>query len=48
MLSTVKLAMQVYANQAIWLKIVKNGMSKDFSWEASARKYIQLYKKLMA
>jgi starch synthase len=47
MLATVKLALQVFANQDVWLKIMKNGMSKDFSWEASAKKYIQLYKKLM-
>jgi glycogen synthase len=25
---------------------VKNGMAKDFSWEASAKKYIQLYRTL--
>ncbi|MBM2846883.1 MAG: hypothetical protein HW407_2195, partial [Bacteroidetes bacterium] len=37
-------AVQIYADQTIWRKIIRNGMSKDFSWEASAKKYLQLYR----
>ncbi len=46
MLKAIQRAVQVYADQGIWRKIIRNGMSKDFSWEASARKYVQLYRRL--
>ncbi len=29
-----------------WLHVVKNAMNSDYSWESSADKYIELYKKL--
>ncbi len=47
LLKTVQRAVQLFANQTAWRKIQKNGMSKDFSWEVSAKKYIRLYKKLL-
>ncbi|MEW5800227.1 MAG: glycogen synthase GlgA [Bacteroidota bacterium] len=31
-----------------WKKIQRNGMTKDFSWENSARKYIELYNKAIS
>jgi starch synthase len=46
MLNALRRALQYYADQATWRKIIKNGMSKDFSWEISAKKYIQLYRSL--
>jgi starch synthase len=46
LLKTVRRAVQLYADQTLWKKIMKNGMSKDFSWEASARKYLQIYRSL--
>ena len=46
LLKTVQRAVAVYADSAAWRKLMKNGMVKDFSWEASARKYIQLYRSL--
>jgi glycogen synthase len=27
---------------------MKNGMAKDFSWSVSARKYVELYEKLVS
>ncbi|MEO8167182.1 MAG: glycogen synthase GlgA [bacterium] len=47
-LKAIQQAVKVYADQQAWRKIVKNGMSKDFSWEVSAKKYIQVYRKLLA
>lgn len=47
MLHTVHRAVQTYADQAVWRKLMKAGMNKDFSWEASAKKYIQLYRSLV-
>jgi starch synthase len=46
MLKALHRAVKAYADQAGWRKLMKNGMAKDFSWEASARKYIQLYRSL--
>ena len=46
MLRAVQRAVQAYADQAAWRKLMKTGMTKDFSWEASAKKYIQLYRSL--
>ncbi len=46
LLKTVKRALQTFADHAAWRKIIRNGMAKDFSWEASAKKYLQLYRNL--
>lgn len=46
LLKTVQRAVAVYADAPAWRKLMKNGMARDFSWEASARKYIQLYRSL--
>jgi starch synthase len=47
MVKSIKKAMKLYENKKLWLKLIKNGMSKDFSWEVSAKKYVSLYKKLI-
>ena len=39
-------ALDAYGNPALWRKIMKNGMSRDYSWEASAKQYVQLYRGL--
>lgn len=36
-----------FADKKAWLKIVKNGMKTDFSWQSSAKKYIELYKTVL-
>jgi starch synthase len=46
MMKAIQRAMKVYADEAAWKRIIKNGMGKDFSWESSAKKYIQLYRSL--
>lgn len=45
LLDTVKQALDVYKDKSAWTKLMKNGMSKNFSWEASAKKYVELYHK---
>ena len=42
----VKRAVDTFADQLTWKRIIKSGMNKDFSWESSARKYVHLYRKL--
>lgn len=44
MLSTIWRCVHAYYNYPdVWKKIQHNGMSRDFSWKTSAKKYIELY-----
>ncbi len=47
LLRTVRRAFAVYSTPQRWLQLMKNGMSKDYSWHQSARKYVELYKSLL-
>jgi starch synthase len=46
MLKAIQRAVHAFADQNAWRKLMRNGMGKDFSWEASARKYVQLYRSI--
>lgn len=37
---------RLYENKKIWRQIMENGMKEDFSWERSAKKYLELYGRL--
>ena len=39
-------ALAAYANRESWQERMRLGMKKDFSWDASAREYSQLYQRL--
>lgn len=39
-------ALEAYKYDKAWQRLVKRAMSVNFSWEASAQKYLNLYKKL--
>ena len=39
-------ALMVYADPHLWRKLIAEGMNADFSWERSARRYIEVYEKL--
>jgi starch synthase len=39
--------LKVFQDKKTWTKIQKNGMKCDFSWNSSARKYIELYKTIL-
>jgi starch synthase len=47
LVNTVQRALAAYADQHAWRKLMKQGMQKDFSWEASAKKYVALYKNVL-
>lgn len=48
LLYTVKEALALYRdNQEAWKKLVQQALNADFSWSASAEKYLELYRKLM-
>jgi starch synthase len=46
LLRTVHQAMQVYRDKESWQRLMRNGMSKDFSWKVAAREYVRVYEKV--
>jgi len=46
LLEKIREALAVYAERDQWRKLMLNGMLADYSWGASARHYVELYKKL--
>src|SRR5262249_30661108 len=38
-------ALALYPNRRVWLNLMKNGMKQDFSWNRSARKYLDVYQR---
>ena len=44
-LNAIKNALETYKDKDAWLKLVTRGMKLDFSWENSAKQYIELYQK---
>lgn len=47
-MKTIQRAVTVYDNKRIWRRLQKNGMTKDFSWRASAVSYQKIYLSLLA
>lgn len=47
LLDAIRRATSVYRQAALWKVLVRNAMSEDFSWEASAREYVTLYGKAL-
>jgi starch synthase len=46
LLRTIHQALQVYRDPSSWQKLMRNAMSKDFSWRVSAREYIRVYERV--
>ncbi len=47
LIKELKRAIKVFEDKKAWNKIMKNGMKSDFSWNSSAKKYIDLYKTVL-
>lgn len=47
LIDTVKKAINTFADKKIWGKIQLNGMKNNFSWQASAGKYLELYNEIL-
>ncbi len=46
LVKTIKYAIKIYDKKSEdWLKLMSNGMKMNFSWEKSAKKYLNLYKR---
>lgn len=42
----IEAALSLYRDPATWSRLIANGMAQDFSWDASARLYEELYRRL--
>ena len=40
---TIERALAMFKKKQIWMKIMERGMKEDFSWDSSAKRYIELY-----
>jgi len=43
LLLAIREALRAYGDQTKWQVLMRNGMMKDFSWNASAREYARIY-----
>lgn len=49
MLKEIKRAVKIYnTDKKVWNKIMKSGMRSNFSWKSSAKKYVDIYKKVLS
>lgn len=46
LLTAMDRALTLYQAKAVWTQLVQNGMAQDFSWDASARRYLDLYTRI--
>jgi starch synthase len=47
LLLSLRRALAVYRQRALWTRLIENAMAEDFSWDASAREYVSLYRKAL-
>jgi len=47
LLAATKRAIAAYGDKRTWRQLQKNGMARDFSWDASAQRYIRMYESLL-
>ncbi len=47
LLTAIDRALELFQDKPAWRRMMKQGMMKDFSWEASAKKYVTLYRNLL-
>ena len=48
LLETIQRAINSYKDKKLWTKLMLAGMEQDFSWKASATKYVELYQKALS
>ena len=47
MLKMIDSAIALYKDEKCWRQLMRRGMKKDFSWDASVDKYMDVYQELM-
>jgi starch synthase len=48
LLAAIARAIRVYSDAPAWQTLMRNGMTRDWSWERSAREYLELYEELVS
>lgn len=48
MLYTIRRALDIYQDRSLWTHICQSAMQMDFSWEQSAKEYVDLYQRLVS
>jgi len=48
MLKEINRALKLFEDKKTWQKIMRSGMKCDFSWDVSAKRYVDLYKTILA
>jgi starch synthase len=48
LLAAIRRALAAFGNRPLWRRIQKAGMRQDFSWDASARRYVDVYERASA
>jgi starch synthase len=46
LLAAIQRAVALYRDQASWRRMMRQAMTRDFSWEAAAREYLALYREM--
>jgi len=46
LLVCVRQALEAFRDQPMWQRLMRNGMGKDFSWNASAKEYVRVYERV--
>ena len=44
---SIKRARQTFCDRNLWTKLMKRAMARNFSWDASARRYEDLYREVI-
>ena len=45
MLDTIRKALEVFKDKTAWQQLMRNGMSRDFSWMTAGKEYVRVYEK---
>lgn len=48
LLAAIRRAANAWKDQQLWQRLQRNGMARDFSWDAPALRYVELYSALLA
>ena len=48
LLAAIERALDAYRDAPTWRAIQRNGMARNFGWDASAEKYIEIYRRVAA
>jgi starch synthase len=47
LLDAARRAVSLYQDKRAWRQVQKNGMARDFSWDSSAERYVEMYRSLL-